>query len=291
MTRLRLLLPVIVCTLFTACYTSRVRIQLEADGSGTLVVTQTASQALLSYLQHTIDGPMEERLFNEDLLRAAEAQYGKGVTYLRHNVFDTEDGKAFIATYTFQDINTVKIGTQHGTGTAAALKNDGTGEFTFKLVGHDLSILAPSIPDEPGPKLPQVPMPEQSKKQEARFRQNIQTLMQHDNPFGLTGKETRSELVRTLLAGMGFRVELAVPGRVRGTNASHLEEGPLGQQIVLMDIQMDRLMKNEQFVETLTDRRDGKLSAAALLRFPGTRVESNALTRVLFDPDARVPSK
>ncbi len=50
--------------LLSGCYTSRVRIVLNADGSGTLVVTHTGTEALLSFIETRFKAPADDTVIH-----------------------------------------------------------------------------------------------------------------------------------------------------------------------------------------------------------------------------------
>ena len=281
-----ILCPLLLLTcLLSGCYTSKVRVVLQPDGSGTLVVTHTGTEALLSFIETRFKSTAEETFFKEDQLKAAAASYGKGVSFVRRNIFDTEDGKAFIATYKFNHVNDLRIGAD--TAQPGKTTSDNDDAFTFLLTNTLLLVEPPVIAtaDVEEGAAPRIELPEVTAKRLERFQANRTSLMEQGNPFSLEGDESQAVLTKKLLQDMRFRVEISVPGQIRATNASHLERTPTGDQVVvLLDLQLGRMLDTPTFMTAIAEDRLGDLSISNLVGLPGVTTETNGTVRIMFDP-------
>jgi len=282
MHRLRFLSALLSLLLCAACYTSSLRINLNEDGGGTLVLTSTASSGLLAYVQQRFGMGLEERFFGEAQLKQAAKTFGPTVEFRRRNVFDQEDGKVFIATYVFSDINTVRV------GTAATLPSMATSEtadaFGFSYTNRLLTVRAPPLPALP-PESPHVKVeaPDVVAMRQARFEANRKALMAHGNPFRLRGAETPEELSRQLMRGLAFRVDLSLPSTILAGTASHVDKDAQDRPLViLMDIGAEDLLQSESFMERMGRGQAQGLNWQEIARLPGIRVETNEVSRVRF---------
>lgn len=234
--------------LCTGCFERYTRIQLQAHGSGELVVTTTVQNAYLDYIAGVSGNQDPLEGFNEERLKTSAAQYGKGVVYESHAVQKREQDTRMVVRYSFQDLSTVKIGLDpslpllgHDAAEAASVTyprynfhNRGSGKFTM---------YAPK--DQGGTSAVHVRVESETakKQQKERLEKERAQWMQYGNPFQLKGTENREELIRTLGKGMRFRLEIQAMDPLHSTTSRY----QIGKnRILIYSVELERLLKDPQ---------------------------------------------
>ncbi|MBT3380144.1 MAG: hypothetical protein HN742_15450 [Lentisphaerae bacterium] len=174
----------LLMVLFTTagCMKNKVRIRVNPDGSGAIVVSQVVSAETAAMVEQSIKqmqaqfggmegggaismGMPEDPFYNEKQLKSQASRFGLGVTFVKAKKVDGEKGRGSIALYTFEDINDVYIdidmeslgqnaasGAMSGAGDAPTPeKGDQAIEFAFtEGETNTLKITVPPMPDEGG---------------------------------------------------------------------------------------------------------------------------------------------
>lgn len=271
----RLLLLIAMLGL-TGCYTSLYRIYVNADGSGTLEVTHTASPALLAQLQQN-GVKVEDQFFKKEDLIRTQAIYGQGVKFAKRNVLDVPNGRMFVVTYTFDDINDLHLSPDRN-------QQHADQKYRFEYKNGTLAIHSPVIaPPKKAEPDAAIMSPDAKATQQALFQKNLKKMMGGGNPFKLDGTETQVDLTRKLLSGLRFQVQVQPSGKIMGSTASHLAKGPRGEdRVVLLDLNMDKLMENADFNKSISDQ-NLKLDTATLVNMKGCIIEKRRTIRIRFE--------
>jgi hypothetical protein len=110
------------CLVFTSCFDSTTKININPDGSGTIEETVILSRAAIEQMKAMIGKMAAEfgssqavietqdlNLFDESRLRAAAAKLGDGVTYQSGERIVSDQGEGYRAVYTFTDVGRLSI--------------------------------------------------------------------------------------------------------------------------------------------------------------------------------------
>jgi hypothetical protein len=239
------------------CLRSTTTIDLNADGSGTIVQETAVSAQALGMLQGLAGanptGDKPPQLFGEEQARKAAATMG--VTFVSGEPVKTGELEGYRARYAFDDISKVTVNMDQGTGNVAPgteTKKPPFG-FTFKR-GSAASVLTIHMPDQtPGaPGALSLPGADADKAQAAQAM----------------------AMMKTMMRGLYVDVALNVNGRILKSNAPYVE----GSRVTLMQIDFDKLLSDEAALLKLQNAKDIK----SLASVPGLKVVAEPRVTIEF---------
>ena len=105
-------------------------------------------------------------------------------------------------------------------------------------------------------------------------------------PFGMTGKESQSQMMGMMYDGMEMELAIQVAGTVTQTTASHMH-AKRPNRFVLMRMDFGEMMKSNAFSEDMMTGMmgmgGGKNMMASLNGFPGVVIETNTSIQISFE--------
>ncbi|MDX1440824.1 MAG: hypothetical protein R3284_13075, partial [Rubricoccaceae bacterium] len=109
--RFRLIAPVLISVLITlsGCFRTHTNLLLNPDGSGTISETILFSNAMLGLMEQFGDSTETLSLYTEERLLERADSLGEGVEFAGVEEVTVEGHRGFVATYSFDDINTVRL--------------------------------------------------------------------------------------------------------------------------------------------------------------------------------------
>lgn len=249
------------------CIDMETRIQVHADGSGTVREEVLVAERLVAPLRALVEGLGKDDarglgLYDMDRLQRRAAAMGEGVRLVEVRERRVAGGEGYMARYAFDDVEALRIDASPG--------------------GR-----APSLPGRA--ERPPGGMP----AQELRFEHEpgeVTELRIHMPPVrpGDGEDEQRRpstgdlERARRLLEGFRVAVTVSVAGRILETNASHVASDG---RITLVELRLDELLGAREHLERL--QRDPPRSLADLERLladvPGITVEMEPEVLVRFE--------
>jgi hypothetical protein len=254
------------------CFESIVLLKVNKDGSGTIEETVVLSDAFMELMksfggdQSAEAAEEEENPIDVAQLTEKAAHMGEGVRFESAVPVKTDSGSGYKATYSFADINKVRINQNPGENVSpppTGGEQQGPAEewLRFNFSGGrtaSLEILYPRDVDtgkeEEG----------QSPQGEADFDSNPEMM----------------DMMRQLYQDMRLRIAVEVDGRITETNASYVD----GSTVTLMDVDFGKILQDEEkFKELLQANPDTIEEMKELVKDnPGIKVEIEDSIRINF---------
>ena len=108
------LLISLVVLVFSGCLKTKTTVNVKKDGSGTVEFSFLMKKEFVQMLQG-IQGQVSEgkpfTLVNEEEFAERSADMGEGVAYLSAAELKTDWGEGYTASYSFEDINKIRVNT------------------------------------------------------------------------------------------------------------------------------------------------------------------------------------
>lgn len=280
MKTLRLILAALLSTIaLSGCLEVEKMVKLKADGSGTLEEKVVMSKAAIAQVEQMASGfgalgekKKEDKpaakgfdLLDEKKLQEAAAKMGEGVTYVGAKKIDTENGRGFVATYAFKDINKLKLDQNPGdampTPTGPGLQKAGgpgggkVEPVTFKFTKGAPTELVVVMP---------VPDLKKAEKKE-------QTGGMDDMAIQMT---------KQMFKDMKISMAVEVAGTIKETNAEYKE----GSRVTLMEMDFNKLLANPEKFKQLAKENPKTLqeSKALMKGLDGVKVETAPQVKIKF---------
>lgn len=240
------------------CIESDTTVNLNKDGSGTLVVETVMGAQALAMIggfggEEGAPDPVAE-LVSEEKAKEAIASLGEGVTFEKVEAIERNGSRGGRVTYKFEDINKLKLDPNSA---LASMGEEEEGEekepgkpITFAYADGKLIIKQPGSLNEEGGMLDMSDFPEDDA----------------EDPQA-------KAMMEMMLGDMRVAIKVnAVPG-IKETNATHRD----GNVITLTEVKFGELIKNKESMKKMRDL-DGKNEeeAKAILKdIPGIKVDFN----------------
>jgi hypothetical protein len=254
-----------ICALATllvlpSCIESETTINLNKDGSGTLVVeTMMGAQALamMGGLGEAGEGAPDPTadLVSEEKARGAGAKLGEGVTFEKVEAVERNGARGGRATYKFADINKLKLDPNSALAAMGDQEEGAEAEapkpITFAYAGGKLTVTQPGEVNEEGGMFDMSDFPE-------------------DDPAADPQQKAMMEM---MLGDMRIAIKINIVPGIKETNATHRE----GNVITLTEVKFGELIKNEEAMKkmrTLGGKTEEE-AKAVLKEIPGIKVEMN----------------
>lgn len=265
----------------TGCVSSDTVIQVNADGSGTVLQKALMSMEMLAQMNAMIQGiakqmggnesgkdlPGTPELFSENQIRSMAAKMGEGVTFVSSRRIKTEQSEGFEATYAFKDITKLKISQQpsapdpKGLGAAPDEDSEKT-MFRFARLSNGHSLLTVIFPQG---------KPDSTKEHPSSPRKSAREPAPEE-----------IERIKRLVNGLRISMVIEVQGHLLQTNSPYVE----GAKVTLLEMDFDELLSNEAKLKEMAALKSYSLEdAKQLLRdLKGFKVNLEPELRIEFAP-------
>jgi hypothetical protein len=239
----------------TACLRSTTSIELNTDGSGTILQETAVSAQAMGMLQGLAGanaaGEKPPQLFGEEQARKTAATMG--VKFVSGEPIKTGDLEGYRARFAFDDISKVTVKLDQGANDLAPGTETKKPPFGFAFTrGSSASALTIQMPDQPpGGGLP-LPGADADKAQTAQAL----------------------AMMKMMMKGLYVDVTLNVNGRIVKTNAPYVD----GSRVTLMQLDFDKLLADDAALLKLSSAKDIK----SLAGVPGLKVVAEPKVTIEF---------
>ncbi len=247
------LLAAFVSTFVSGCLQVEQTVNLKPDGSGTIVISTVMSKETMDQIKamggEGQKSPIDE-MMSEEKAKEQATKMGDGVKFVKAEKIKTDKGEGAKITFSFTDINKVKMDVS--LGDAAPQKDDGKPPVSFQFTKGSPAKLTMTMNH-----------PAQDKKPAADVAEDP------NEAQGLA-------MAQQMMKGMRITMNLNVDGTLVATNATHKD----GNKITIMDIPMDELLKDpKKFKES---QKAGSFTDAMSIfkDVPGLKVEAKPTVTV-----------
>ncbi|MCH9646973.1 MAG: hypothetical protein K0U98_01975 [Deltaproteobacteria bacterium] len=245
----------------SGCISLEMLVKVNGDGSGTLTQRSSVHPAFVKQATKMLGGLMGAEgedldLFSQESLEKMAQELGEGVTLLSREDLSREDAKGVLAVYAFEDVRKLRP----GQGTLGG--DDGEGlKFEFQRIGRRVSQLTATL----------------GESLEGAEEQEIEADLGALDSDMLT---SQFALIKPFLKGLKFNLSLEVEGKILETNSPNSK----GSQITLLEVDLDRLLKNEAAVGKLLQDPPSSVAEAqkSLAGLPGVTVPPDNRLEVTF---------
>jgi hypothetical protein len=248
-------LALIIALGSTGCLRSTTSIELNTDGSGTILQETAVSAQAMGMLQGLAGanaaGEKPPQLFGEEQARKTAATMG--VKFVSGEAIKTGDLEGYRARFAFDDISKVTVKLDQGANDLAPGTETKKPPFAFAFTrGSSASALTIQMPDQsPTGGLP-LPGADADKAQAAQAM----------------------AMMKMMMKGLYVDVTLNVNGRIVKTNAPYVD----GSRVTLMQIDFDKLLADDAALMKLSSAKDIK----SLAGVPGLKVVAEPKVTVEF---------
>jgi len=263
------ILILIAALALPSCLQNETTIQLNKDGSGTLVEQTTLGAQMVGMLDQfsalgggaAAKDPVAE-MFSEEKAKAKAKTMGNGVTFEKSEPITIGANKGARTTYRFTDINQLQISPGEGVkdlsplaGQAAAAAEKEPVKFHFADGTLSITMPIPEKPAAPPAAAPAAPDPAGNPQMEAMMKQ--------------------------MLSDMNVSVKLVIASGIAETNATHRD----GNTITLMSMEMAKLLENPETPKKLSAADQSNPTAAfeVLKGIEGVKMETKPTVTVKLE--------
>jgi hypothetical protein len=244
--------------MLSGCLQSETVIRIRPDGSGEVVERFSMAGEIVGMLAGfaSMGGQQEFSLIQPDELRARAGQMGPGVRFLGAEATSSEWGEGYIARYSFEDINTLRVN-QNPSDNVPLSGDELPGEpvskefltFSFRRGNPSaLEVLLPAPDDE-------------------SFDE--ESVVQAQDPEELAAAMRFYEDMR-------IAVRIEVIGTLVSTDADHRR----GNSVTLMDIDFNRIIRNQELSRAILGQGAGSLAQVQRLALGTEGVQIEAKDRI-----------
>lgn len=278
---------IVLCllTLLSGCINNKVRVLVNEDGSGHIVVSRIFGKEMVdAYTQQMeqmatqmpaeVEMP-EDPFYNEKQIKMEAGQYGPGVEFLKAKKYARNGARGYVAVYKFEDINDIFInfnsaetmsmsmgGSMSGLEDELDIAEKKADSISFELKKGSPNKLHVDVPDYPAPSKDVENVADGAANKpafdDAEAGMMFQQMGSSENPYGITGKETRGEMLRKTMKGMSTSIVLEVAAEEQESNAAHVAKTPKGGvRYVLLDMNMDEMVADDKCLQIMCAEDDG----------------------------------
>ena len=265
-TTLLAITSILAALVLPSCFQSETTVHLNKDGSGKLVEETKFGAQMMAMVDQMAamggedakkDDPLKA-LVSEDKAKARAKELGEGVIFEKIEPLDVNGAKGARVTFAFKDINKLKISAgdsmkalseMPGAEAADKAKEE---PVTFAYADGKLVVKMPS------PKKADVPAEEGKKDEDAPDMESPEAMA----------------MMKQVMGDMKISLKLVIEPGIEESNATHKE----GNTITLMEMDMSKLVKNDEALKKLTkmgNEKDPKVAMEALKGVDGIKIESN----------------
>ncbi|MFC2083906.1 hypothetical protein ACFLS9_02515 [Bacteroidota bacterium] len=264
-------LAILLIILFVGCIEVNLKIKLRPDGSGTIEETVLLSDEMVSMIESLMEFADEDTesgigIYDEEELKSAADEYGKGVVYVSGEKISVEGREGYRALYEFEDISNVKIEKDPSSKVpsefedSSKVKEKEYIEFQFSKGEHSSLIIQ---------------LPESDNKD-------------FDFDFGEDDFDSETEddsewidEIKGVMEDFKILITLTVDGDIVETDATHYD----GSMITLLEMNFKELFKFPEKLNELKKTKPKSFDEAEKLlkEIPGFKFEIKDKIEVKFD--------
>lgn len=211
----------------------------------------------------------QSKPFNEEEVKAAAIDFGEGVNYKSSEKFIVDDMTGYKAVYTFDDINKIQLPENLMDG-IFDLPSDEVSkdfiEFSYKKgKTSTLEIKFPVISDED----------EDMYDGEEEFMDG-----EEDASVNSEEEAQKKEMMKQMYKGMEMKFAIKVNGDITSSDASYTENN----EVILMDMVFDEILKDEEILDKITmgEDQDEEAFMKMMKKIPGMKFEVKKNLTVKF---------
>jgi hypothetical protein len=262
-----------IATLAVAgCMEIETVVRVKSDGSGTITERLVMSNEIVEMMKEMAPEGQPVELFNEQELRDAAPGYGEGVTYVSARDVETEFGRGYEASYSFTDINKIRVGQDPGDKMPGGEEMEGEaekGDFTtFTMMPGSPSELVIHWPVDQN----------KSGTVESADEVLVEETTDEQSP---EQQEATMEMMKMAFKDMRMSMHVEVAGQVVDSNATHLN----GNRVTLVEIAFaDFLDSEEAMTKMASNEGQSVADMKEMMRLiPGLKMEIEPEVSVQFD--------
>lgn len=246
---LKLSLALGLTLLASSCLQHETTINLNKDGSGTIVEeTIIGAQMLGMMTQFAQPGQPDPvtQMFPEEKSKEKAATMGEGVEFVKMDMIDEGGKRGARAHYKFADINKLNLNPAGGLDAVndGKVKEVKPEDFVkFKYADGKLSLITPPSDFD---------------------KMNIDE--------GAAENPEMEAMAKQMMGDMRMAMKINFPGGIDNTNASHVD----GNTVTLMDIQVGKVLNQKEAMKQITEtaKTDRKAAEAAFGKLDGIKIET-----------------
>jgi len=279
------------------CIKNKVKIIVDEDGSGHLIVSRIFGKEMVdAYEQQMEQMEMqmpasvqmpEDPFYNEEQIKMEAGQYGPGVEFLKAKKYSRDGNRGYVAVYKFADINEIFVNldnsqtlTQSMTPSMPGMEAEmqvaekSENAISFELERDEINKLHVDVPEYPAPKKDAAEIADDAADQPAFDAPETQMMVQQmeatGNPYGITGKETRGEMIKKIMKGLAFSVSLQVRAPEQDADAEHVRTTSKGDnRYVLLNMDMDQMLTDDECIRIMCGDDTADMGPMAGMMSPG----------------------
>lgn len=265
----KIIIIIIPVILQTGCLKIETNITVNKDGSGTINETILMSRAVVDWLtefSQSFDdtaGNQKFSFFKEDELIKAAGNYGEEVEYLSGEHISNDQWEGFKATYSFADLNKIKLKPDPDNKVSLGMiEDDTTGEsvdyYFFNFIGGNISQVTIDRPDI-----------------EADFEGDDTLALEIENE-----DEEVNDQFLNMMEGMSILVTIEFNGKIVETNASYID----GSKITLVGIDIGKLLQDKENLKLFKKKQPKSIEELQEMveKVPGMKLELQKPVTVNF---------
>lgn len=248
---LKLSLALILPLLASSCLQTETTINLNKDGSGTIVEETTLGAQMIGmmtqFAQPGQPDPIQE-MFSEDKSKAKVGEMGEGVEFVKVEMINEGGKKGGRTHYKFADINKLNLNPAGGLDAMndaekeeAKLKPE---DFVkFKYADGKLSLITPPT----------------------KFDDLNMDDAAAENP-------EMEAMMKQMMADMRMALKINLPGGIEKTNATFVD----GNTVTVMDLQVGKMFDQKDALKKITEtaKTDKKAAQEAFSKLDGIKIET-----------------
>ncbi len=255
--------------LLSGCLQMETKVKVDKQGAGTIeqtVVMRADMLAMMKGMQAADPSKKDAGLIDEKKLRESAGKMGAGVRFVSVTPIKNDMGEGYKAVYAFDDINKVSVSQSPGEALPQAgmsgQQNEGNEEivsFTFKK-GNPANLTIKLNRKDAGEKGAKPQKQEEGEKPEK--------------------PDMDPAMLEQFYRDMRLSMSLDVAGTIVETNADHRK----GSTIVIMDLDLNALLKDKGAIDTLMKGQVDSIEGmkAFTKKYPAIKLETKEQIQVRF---------
>jgi hypothetical protein len=265
----RFVLTLVPCLFLAGCLDVEKTVTVKPDGSGTVIETVVLSKAVLEQMKGmaaAFGGKGDDAMKGFDLSDEKKAKeeagkMGEGVTFVSAKKVSTEKGEGATVTFTFKDINKLKIDQNPS---SSAPKTPGGAAGGPSKVEPITFAFTKGAPAQLTVRMPKPALDKKAKPA----------------PDAAGMEEMAMQMAQQMFKDMRIRIAIAVAGKIVETNAEYHDDS----RVTLMEMDFNKLLANPEKMKALSKANPQSLEEmkALVKGLDGVKVETAPEVKVKF---------